>query len=128
MEPFRLTPQSIAFVAMMAAVALIVAFAAPFGSIALGAAALAAIGAVLVKAMLRTRRWWPLTAVEGTVALSGLVLVVGGLAVMAYSMVRLGSGHTRCGEGFHGKSRRRRVQGHGRGGQAGLRPLLSGVT
>jgi hypothetical protein len=92
-EPFRLTPQSIAFVAMMATVALIVAVAAPFGSIALGAVALAAIGAVLVKAMLRTRRWWPLTAVEGTVALSGLVLVVGGLAVVAYSMVRLGTGH-----------------------------------
>jgi hypothetical protein len=93
MEPFRLTPQSITFVLLMAAVALIVAVAAPFGSIALGAVALAAIGAVLVKAMLRTRRWWPLTAVEGTVALSGLMLVVGGLAVMAYSMVRLGTGH-----------------------------------
>jgi hypothetical protein len=92
MEPFRLTAQSMAFVAVMAAVALIVAFAAPFGSIALGAAALAAIGAVLVKAMLRTRRWWPLTAVEGTVALSGLVLVVGAVAVVAYSMVRLGDG------------------------------------
>lgn len=92
MEPFRLSAQSVAFLAMMAAVALIVAFAAPFGSIALGAAALAAIGAVLVKAMLRTRRWWPLTAVEGTVALSGLVLMVGAVAVVVYSMVRLGDG------------------------------------
>lgn len=93
MDPFRLTPQTIAFVAFMAAVTLVVAVAAPFGSIALGAVALLAIGVVLTKAMLRTRRWWPLTAVEGTVALSGLVLLVGGLSVMAYSMVRLGTGH-----------------------------------
>src|ERR687894_75174 len=93
MEPFRLTPQSIAFLATMVAVAVIVAFAAPFGSIALGAVALLAIGLVLIKAMLRARRWWPLTAVEGTVALSGVVLLVGGLAVMAYSMVRLCTGH-----------------------------------
>ncbi len=92
MEPFRVTAQSIAFVAMMAAVALIVAFAAPFGSIALGAVALAAIGAVLIKAMLRTRRWWPLTAVEGTIALSSLVLLVGGVGVVGYSIVRLGDG------------------------------------
>ena len=93
MEPFRLTPQSIAFLSVMAAVAVVVAVAAPFGSIALGVAALMAIGVVLIKAMLRARRWWPLTAVEGTVALSGVVLLVGGLAVMAYSMVRLGTGH-----------------------------------
>jgi hypothetical protein len=93
MEPFRLTPQSTAFLSVMAAVTVVVAVAAPFGSIALGAVALLAIGVVLVKAMLRARRWWPLTAVEGTVALSGVVLLVGGLAVMAYSMVRLGTGH-----------------------------------
>ena len=91
MEPFRLTRQSIAFIAVMAAVALVVAVAAPFGSIALGAVALLAIGAVLVKAMLRTRQWWPLTAVEGTIALSGLVLVAGSAGVVAYSIVRLGT-------------------------------------
>jgi hypothetical protein len=93
MEPFRLTPHSVAFLSVMAAVTLVVAVAAPFGSIALGIVALLAIGVVLIKAMLRARRWWPLTAVEGTVALSGVVLLVGGLAVMAYSMVRLGTGH-----------------------------------
>jgi hypothetical protein len=93
MEPFRLAPESIAFLSVMAAVTLVVAVAAPFGSIALGVVALMAIGVVLIKAMLRARRWWPLTAVEGTVALSGVVLLVGGLAVMAYSMVRLGTGH-----------------------------------
>lgn len=93
MDPFKLTPQSVAFLALMAGVALVVALAAPFGSIALGAVALIAIGAVLTKAMLRTRRWWPLTAVEGTVALCGLVLVLGGLGVVGYSIVRLGTGH-----------------------------------
>jgi hypothetical protein len=93
MEPFRLTPQSIAFLSVMAGVTVVVAVAAPFGSIALGAVALFAIGAVLIKAMLRARRWWPLTGVEGTVALSAVVLLVGGLSVMAYSMVRLGTGH-----------------------------------
>jgi hypothetical protein len=93
MDPFRLTPQSIAFLSLMAAVTLVVAVAAPFGSIALGVVALMAIGVVLIKAMLRARRWWPLTAVEGAVALSGVVLLVGGLAVMAYSVVRLGTGH-----------------------------------
>jgi hypothetical protein len=93
MEPFRLTPQSIAFLASMVAVTVVVAVAAPFGSIALGVLALLAIGVVLIKAMLRTRQWWPLTVVEGTVALCGVVLLVGGLAVMAYSMVRLGTGH-----------------------------------
>lgn len=92
METFRLTPQSIAFVALMAGVAVVVALAAPFGSIALGAVALAAIGLVLIKAMLRARGWWPLSAVEGTVALCGLVLVAGGLAVVAYAVVRLGTG------------------------------------
>ena len=92
MEPFKLTRQSIAFIALMGGVAVVVAVAAPFGSIALGAVALLAIGVVLIKAMLRARNWWPLTAVEGTVALSGLVLVVGSLAVVAYSMVRFGAG------------------------------------
>jgi hypothetical protein len=92
MEPFRLTPQSIAFVALMAGVTVVVALAAPFGSIALGAVALAAIGAVLIKAMFRTRHWWPLTAVEGTIAVSCLVLVAGGLGVVGYSIVRLGEG------------------------------------
>ena len=61
MEPFRLTPQSIAFLSVMAGVTVVVAVAAPFGSIALGAVALLAIGVVLIKAMLRARRWWPLT-------------------------------------------------------------------
>ena len=92
MEPFRFTGQSIAVLALMAAVAIIVAVAAPFGSIALGAAALLALGAVLLKAMLRTRDWWPLTAVEGTVALSAAVLLAGGLAVVAYGVVTFGSG------------------------------------
>ena len=91
-EPFRFTGQSITVLALMAAVAIIVGVAAPFGSIALGAAALLALGAVLVKAMLRTRDWWPLTAVEGTIAASCLVLMVGGLGVVGYSIVRLGEG------------------------------------
>jgi hypothetical protein len=92
MEPFTLTRQSVTFLSLMAGVAVVVAVAAPFGSIALGVVALAAVGGVLIKAMLRTRNWWPLSAVEGTVALSGLVLVVGGLGVVAYSIVRLGTG------------------------------------
>ena len=92
MEPFRFTGQSITVLALMAAVAIIVAVAAPFGSIALAAAALLALGAVLIKAMLRARDWWPLTAVEGTVALSAAVLLAGGLAVIAYGVVTFGSG------------------------------------
>ena len=76
----------------MAAVALIVGVAAPFGSIALAAAALLALGAALIKAMLRARDWWPLTAVEGTIAMSALVLMAGGVAVLGYSIVRLGDG------------------------------------
>ena len=91
MDPFRLTGQAIAFAAVMAVVAVVVGVAAPFGSIALGAVALLAVGVVLIKAMFRTRRWWPLTAVEGTVALSGVVLLIGGVAVAGYSMVRLGT-------------------------------------
>ncbi|HEX6157600.1 MAG TPA: hypothetical protein VFZ54_16355 [Burkholderiales bacterium] len=92
MEPFQWTRQGVAFMALMGGVALVVAVAAPFGSIALGAAALLALGAVLVKAMLRTRDWWPLTAVEGTIAASCLVLMLGGLGVVGYSIVRLGEG------------------------------------
>ena len=42
MEPFRLTPQSVAFLSVMAGVTAVVAIAAPFGSIALGAVALLA--------------------------------------------------------------------------------------
>jgi hypothetical protein len=92
MEPFKLTRERVTFLALMAVVTVVVAVAAPFGSIALSALALLAIGVVLIKAMLRTRNWWPLTAVEGTVALSGVVLLAGGLAVAAYSIVRLGVG------------------------------------
>lgn len=92
MEPFRLTSQSIAFIAVMAVVAAVVAVAAPFGAIALGLLAILAIGMVLIKAMFRARRWWPMTEVEGTIALSSLVLVVGGLLVIGYSIVRLGDG------------------------------------
>lgn len=92
MEPFRFTGQSVTVLVLMAAVAIIVGVTAPFGSIALGAAALLALGAVLVKAMLRTRNWWPLTAVEGTIAVSCLVLMFGGLGVVGYSIVRMGEG------------------------------------
>ena len=91
MEPFRLTGQTVTFLVVIAVVAAVVAVAAPFGSIALGVLSVAAVGIVLIKAMFRTRRWWPLTAVEGTVAASALVLVVGGVAVFAYSIVRLGN-------------------------------------
>lgn len=58
MEPFRLTRQSATFIALMAGAALVVALAAPFGSIALGA----------------------------------VVPVIGGLGVVGYSIVRLGTG------------------------------------
>jgi len=92
MDPFRWTSQSVAFAALIAVVALVVAVAAPFGSIVLGALSLLAVGVVLIKAMLRTRRWWPLTAVEGTIAVSGLVFVIGGIAVTGVAMVRLGEG------------------------------------
>jgi len=92
MEPFRWTRQSVAFAALIAVVAVVVAVAAPFGSIVLGALSLLAVGVVLIKAMFRTRRWWPLTAVEGTIALSGLLFVVGGIAVTGVAMARLGEG------------------------------------
>jgi hypothetical protein len=91
MEPFRLTRQTVTFIALIAVVTAVVAVAAPFGSIALGALSLAAVGVVLIKAMFRTRRWWPLTAVEGTIAVSALVLMLGGVAVFGYSIVRLGN-------------------------------------
>ena len=93
MEPFRLTRQAAAFLALICAVAVIVAVAAPFGSIALGAAAVLTLGVVMIKALLRGRNWRPLSAVEGTLALSSLVLVVGGVAVFGYSIVRLGNEH-----------------------------------
>lgn len=91
MEPFRLTSQTVAFIAVMAVVAVVVAVAAPFGSIALGVLALLALGTILIKAMFRARKWWPLNAVEGTIALSSLVLVSGSVGVVAYSIVRLGT-------------------------------------
>ena len=91
MEPFQWTRQSVAFAALMAGVAVVVAVAAPFGSIVLASLAVLAIGVVLIKAMFRARQWWPLTAVEGTVAVSGLVLVAGGFGVIGYSVATMGT-------------------------------------
>ena len=91
MEPFQWTRQSVAFAALMAGVAVVVAVAAPFGSIVLASLAVLAIGVVLIKAMFRARQWWPLTAVEGTVAVSGLVLVIGGFGVIGYSIATMGT-------------------------------------
>jgi len=92
-EPFTLTRQTAAFLALMCGVAVVVAIAAPFGSIALGAVALFGVGIVLTKALLRLRKWWPLTAVEGTVVLSALILAIGGVAVIGYAIARFGSEH-----------------------------------
>lgn len=91
MEPFRFTRQAVTFVAFIAVVAVAVAVAAPFGSIVLASLSVLAIGVVLIKAMLRARQWWPLTAVEGTVAVSGLVLVFGGFGVIGYSVATMGT-------------------------------------
>jgi len=85
-----LTRQTVAFLVFITVVAIAVAVAAPFGSIVLASLSAMAIGAMLIKAMLRARQWWPLTAVEGTVALSGLVLVAGGFAVIGYSIATMG--------------------------------------
>jgi hypothetical protein len=91
-ERFELNRLTVTFLLLIAVVAVVVAVAAPFGSIALAALSLLAVGVVLIKAMFRTRRWWPLTAVEGTIAASGLVLLVGGLGVVGVSLVRFGMG------------------------------------
>jgi len=92
MPPFGFDRQTVTFLVLIAVVTVVVAVAAPFGSIALGLLSLLAVGLVLIKAMFRTRRWWPLTAVEGTIAVSGLVFVIGGIAVTGVAMVRLGEG------------------------------------
>jgi hypothetical protein len=82
---------------LIAVVTVVVAVAAPFGSIALGLLSLLAVGLVLIKAMFRTRRWWPLTAVEGTIAVSGLVFVIG-----EYRRDRRRHGASRRGVAHHG--------------------------
>lgn len=89
-EPFRLTRQTVTFLVFITVVAIAVAVAAPFGSIVLASLSVMAIGVMLIKAMLRARQWWPLTAVEGTVAVSGLVLVAGGFGVIGYSIATMG--------------------------------------
>src|SRR6185436_18148288 len=91
MEPFQWTRQSVTFLALIAVVTVVLAVAAPFGSIALGVLSLLAVGLTLIKAMFRARRWWPLTAVEGTIAMSALVLMAGGVGVVGYSIARLGT-------------------------------------
>ena len=91
MEPFQWTRQSVTFLALIAVVTVVLAVAAPFGSIALGVLSLLAVGLTLIKAMFRARRWWPLTAVEGTIAMSALVLTAGGVGVVGYSIARLGT-------------------------------------
>jgi hypothetical protein len=93
MEPFRLTRQTIASISLVCAIAVIVAIAAPFGSIALGGAGLLTLATVLVKALLRGRNWRPLTAVEGTLALSSAILVLASVAVIAYAIARIGTEH-----------------------------------
>jgi hypothetical protein len=90
-ERFEVNRLTVTFLLLIAAVAMVVAVAAPFGSIVLGALSLLAVGVVLIKAMFRARRWWPLTAVEGTIAVSGLALLGGGIGVIGYSMVTMGT-------------------------------------
>lgn len=85
-----MTRQTVTFLVFITWVAIAVAVAAPFGSIVLASLSVMAIGVMLIKAMLRARQWWPLTAVEGTVVASGLVLVAGGVGVIGYSIATMG--------------------------------------
>jgi hypothetical protein len=94
MEQFKFTPQAIAFLSVVAVLAIAVTVLAPLAAVALGALAVVLLPLIWLKAAIRSGKIvTPFTAVEGAIALSALLLVGAGISVTGYVMWRIGTGH-----------------------------------
>ena len=90
---FSLDRQALAFLAVIALVAISMVFLAPFVLLALGGLGVVLIVVTWLKAAIRARKVLaPFGPVEGALALSSLLLVIGAAAVSGLMIVRLGLG------------------------------------
>jgi heme exporter protein D len=94
MEPFRLDRQAKGFLAVIVFVAIAMVPLAPFILLAFGAVSLLVLVFVWAKSVIRNRRLLgPLSQAEGAVALSTTALAVGGVLVVGYMSVVIGTGN-----------------------------------
>jgi hypothetical protein len=90
---FSLDRQALTFLAVIALVAISMVFLAPFALFALGGLGVLVIVATWLKAAIRARRMLaPFGPIEGALALSSLLLVVGAATVTGFWVARLGLG------------------------------------
>ena len=95
MEPFRLNPQAVAFLAVIALLSGALVFLAPFALAIMAAVGLVLLFLAWLKAVVRSRRVIaPFSAGEGAVACSSLILIAGALTAAATLVYRLGVEHT----------------------------------
>ena len=99
MDAFSYTRQTAVFLALLAAIELVIVLVFPLLALALALLALVLMAAIWLKAGLRTRRWlwWnpmavPLTQAEGALAVSGALLLGIGLVVAGYEAIALNMG------------------------------------
>jgi hypothetical protein len=90
---FSLDRQALAFLAVIALVAISMVFLAPFVLFALGGLGVLLIVATWLKAAIRARKVLaPFGPIEGALALSSLLLVIGAATVTGFWVARLGLG------------------------------------
>ena len=92
MEPFRLNPQAVAFLAVIALLSGALVFLAPFALLIMSVVGLVLLLAAWVKAIARERKLFAsLSAGEGAVVFSVLILVVGSMTAAGMLVFRLGA-------------------------------------
>jgi hypothetical protein len=92
MEPFRLNPQAVSFLAVIALLSGALVFLAPFALLIMSAVGVVLLLGAWVKAMARERKLAaPFSAGEGAVALSALILVAGSVTAAGMLVYRLGA-------------------------------------
>jgi hypothetical protein len=99
MDAFSYTRQTAVFLAVLAAIELVIVLVFPMLALALALLALVLLVVIWLKAGLRARRWlwWnpaavPLTQVEGALAVSGALLLGVGLLVAGYEAIAFNTG------------------------------------
>lgn len=92
MEPFRLNPQAVAFLAVIALLSGALVFLAPLALLIMSGVGLMLLLAAWVKAIARERKLFAsLSAGEGAVVFSVLILVVGSVTAAGMLVFRLGA-------------------------------------
>ena len=92
MEPFRLNPQAVAFLAVIALLSGALVFLAPFALVIMSGVGLVLLVLAWLKAVARERKVIaPLSAGEGAVAFSALILIAGAVTAAGMLVFRLGA-------------------------------------